>query len=306
MKIHQFVTISLLGIIPVLSIGTELKHEEIVAAGNVVKQYSRPRLSLNNCIEALKYVCDNNTKSASVKYLRDIYSRQLELAASHHFVIWDQSKNLEIKNLSITLWDLESKEAKLCKDLESPDALMSFYNFLGQSMAIGFTARDSIEAEKQREQAFKTEANGLFIKNLQFAADIENIRAKENTADEKIAFFLKLHPDLKNSEVFNSPVKELLAEFNQRGSDGINKLKSSEYLFYSTLIGYSSDRLHWTFEEGDKLISLKINEQKSIGNCVVSDITITVEGLRSGVRNFSLKVAHIVRSDRGLEVLGIN
>jgi hypothetical protein len=306
MKKLKLVALILFGITPILSIGTELNNEDLITAGSVVKQYLRPRLSLNNCMEALKYVCDNDTKSPSVKYLRDIYSRQLELAASHHFVAWDQSKNIELKNLSINLWDLESKEAKLCKDLESPDALMSFYSFLGKSMAIGVTARDSNEAEKQREQVFKNEANGLIIKNLQFASDIKEIYAKENAAEENIVSFLKLHPNLKNNEIFNTPRNELLTEFNQRGMDGINKLKSSEYLFYRTLIGKSSDRLFWTFEENDKLISLKINEQKSIGNCVVSDITITVEGLRSGVRNFSLKVAHLVRSDRGLEVIGIN
>jgi len=306
MKLNELLTLALFAIIPIFSLGNDLNQEDVITAGNVVKQYLRPRLSLNNCMEALKYVCDNNTKSPSVKYLRDIYSRQLELAASHHFVAWDQSKDIELKNLSINLWDLESKEAKLCKDLESPDALMSFYSFLGKSMAIGVTARDSNEAEKQREQAFKTEAKEYFIKNLQFASDIQEICAKENVAEENIVSFLKLHPNLKNDEVFNTPRNELLIEFNQRGMDGINKLKSSEYLFYRTLIGKSSDRLFWTFEESDKLISLKINEQKSIGNCVVSDITITVEGLRSGVKNFSLKVAHLVRSDRGLEVIGIN
>ena len=306
MKIHKLVTLAFLAIIPVFALGNDLIGEDIVSAGNIVKQYTRPRLSMINCIEALKYVYGDNAKSSGIKYLRDIYSRQLELAASHHFVIWDQSKNPEIKSLSYILYDLEYNEAKLCKELESPDAQMSLYIFLGKSMAISVTAKDSTEAEKLRSQALRKEFTGFVIKNFQFELNIKEFCSAEKQASEILDSFIKSNTKLKNSDAFNTPTAELIAEFNQRGVDGINKLKSSEYFFYKTLIGQSSDRLFWKFEENDKLISLKINEQKSIGNCVVSDITITVEGLRSGVRNFSLKVAHLVRSDRGLEVIGIN
>jgi hypothetical protein len=306
MKIHKLVTLAFLAIIPVFALGNDLTGEDIVSAGNIVKQYTRPRLSMINCIEALKYVYGDNAKSSGIKYLRDIYSRQLELAASHHFVIWDQSKNSEIKKLSYILYDLEYNQAKLCKGLDSPDAQVSLYNFLGRSMAVSVTAEDSTEAEKLRAQALRKEFTGFVIKNFEFELNIKEFCYAEKQASEILDSFIKSKPNLKNSDAFITPTAELIAEFNQRGVDGINKLKSSEYFFYRTLIGQSIDRLFWKFEESDRLIALQINHQKTVGNCVISDVTMTVEGVHSGVRNLSFKVAHLVRSDRGLEVIGVN
>jgi hypothetical protein len=306
MKIHRFVTFAVSGIISTLSYGSEFSSEELVHVNNLVNQHQLPKLSLNNSREALKYVYGEDAKSYSVKYLRDNYSSDLELAASYHHVIWDQSKNFELKNLSIKLHNLESAEAKLCRELESPNIQTAIYNFLGKSMAIGVTARDSSEAEKQRDQAIKIEAQMLLIKHLKFEASIQNIFVKDQEADESIKTFTKLHPNLLNSDLFKKSKNDLIIELNQRGIDGIKKLKSSDNFFYQTLIGSKSEKNSWKFEETDKLISLRINEQKLIGNCIISDVSVSVIGIQWGFKKLNFRVSHLVRSDRELEVIAVN
>lgn len=306
MKFYKVVTIILLGAIPVSSFSNELTNDEVVSASNVIKQYYRHKLSLRNCADSLQYVYGNNEKTTTVKFLKDVYSRQLELAASYHLVLHDQSRNIEIKKLSQSLYDLELMEAKVAKELENPSAAEYIINFFQESIATSFNEKNSVQSEKIREQQLKNNFQEYIKKAENFTSSLQEVFKLDNDGQKKISIFLKLHREIPDIEILNTQNNE----HNSCAAEGIKILKSSSVQFFRTLIGESlgknQNHIAWRFEESDKLLSLEIIDQKTFGNCIVSNVSLTVCGLNEHQNKMIFKVAHLVTDDYSLKVIGLN
>jgi hypothetical protein len=283
----------------------ELAKADIERAGQLCAESIRPTLILNYEMQSIQLVYGEADRTACIKLLKS-YAGQVELAASYHHVAIDTTLNPELLLLANSLRTLRLEETKLCANLAEPNLTVDTLSFLARSVSIGMNERDSVKASQLRNDLFLNSAMSHLGAQIKLNQDGKNIVAKEREAFQAILNFLSTHKDLEGNQTFEEPIRNLEAEHLKRGRDLADLLKSQPELLAQTLMGLSSSKLQWNFEPSDKVISTKVNDQKTLGICVVSDVTMTIQGQRAGVRTLNFKVAHQMNRVGFITVIGLN
>jgi|GEM_PF-6428826 len=283
----------------------ELDKADVERAGHLCAQSIRPTLILNYELQGIQSVYGEADRTACIKLLKQ-YARQVELAASYHHVTIDTTLNAELLLLAESLRTLRLQEAKLCANLVEPNPAVDTLTFLARSAAIGMSERDSAKASQLRSDLFLNSAISHLGAQIKLSQDGNSIAAKEREAFQAILSFMAAHKDLEGNKTFEGPIQNLEAEHTQRGQELAAQLKSQPALLVQSLMGQASTKLQWTFEASDKIISVKVNDQKTFGVCVVSDVTMVIQGQRAGVRTLNFKVAHQMNRVGAITVIGLN
>lgn len=275
----------------VSAFAANLDKPDIERAGRLCAQAVRPSIILSYEMQSVQLVFGESDRSTCLKLLK-AYTGQVELAASYHHVTGDTTNNVELLVLAKSLQDLRRQEAQLCANLVEPNAAADTLAFLGRSAFIGMTENDRQKANQLRNQAFLNASIGHLAAQMKLSQDGQKIIAQEKAAMQAVFNFLDTHPELKDNNDFEAPIQALIEEHTKRGEALAKRLQNEPNLLVQTLLGSYSSKLQWTFDASDKIISVKVNEQKTFGVCVVSDVTIVAQGQRAGVRTLNLKVAH--------------
>jgi hypothetical protein len=287
------------------SFAADLSKADIERAGNLCAQALRPTIILNYEIEATTAVFGGPDRATCVNLLKK-YAGQVEMAASYHRETTDLTSNPELLRLANSLCEIRRDEAKLCANLIDPNPAADALSFLGQSAVIGMRENDPKRAAQLREKAFFDGLMGHIGSQLQLNADGVKIVSQEKDAAQKLLGFLAAHPELQGDSDFEGPTRTLLSEHKKRGEAMAASLKRNPDLLTQSLLGLSSDRLGWTFDQADKIISVQVNDQKCIGICAVSDVTIVAQGQRAGLRTLTFKVAHEANRLGAVSVIALN
>lgn len=285
---------SLTALTPVFGKEAELSAASKEALGKLVAETMRPSLVFSHKIDALKFNRGEVEQAVAVKLFRD-HAGSFELAAAHGLVIRDETRDPVVATLALRFAMARKDEAALCANLQAPDAAADFTRFLLQSMAFSALAKD----RKEADELVLGSAIGNSLQHLgsqaKVTGDAARLKDCENQVLQAIDEFSKRYPELDEDAGFAKPIKQLLTEQAQRGQKAAKSLAADTKVFYQSLIGQRSERLNWNFEALDKLISLKVLEQKAIGTCVCSHVELVVQGGTSGkVRTLDIKVVHLV------------
>lgn len=283
---------ALLGLCAVLP-AAELDRSDIERLGHLAAQDARPTLLSKDEGQGYKYVYGDAVERYYPSILKE-HAALLERAAAHHRVVSDMTRNPEVFNFAHRMYELRLAQAKTLGSIQFPDIGSDFARFMAQGMFIGMTSKTNKEADEKIAAAFRNQAMNHLGSQLDLQVSIKNFASLEEQAKATWANFLNDHPGLAQESAYAAPLKELTAEHSRRGQDGLAQLNSSPQFFYSTLVGRSSERLNWLFEKEDQALTLQVNEQKTIGVYILSDVTMRIRGKSGQERTINFKALHLV------------
>lgn len=297
-------------IVTVLSLSSvfakSFDDSDVEIAGNLFAQSFRPTLVLSYEMQAIDDVFGGESNRSPAIGLLKNHAGQVELAASYHRVTLDTTKNQELLKLANDLYLLRHEESQICSDLVEPNSANDAMVLLGKLAYIESSSDNRQEREQLQSDAFVKGMMSHLGAQIKLGVDATRILRIEKECYEVLMAFLSAHPELNDSKVFNSPLLNLYNEHLKRGEELASKLKNDPEILVNSLLGLTSEKLNWRFDQADKIISVKINNQKKFGICVVSDVTIVSRGFISGKKTLNFKVAHQVNRLGGISVIALN
>jgi hypothetical protein len=195
--------------------------------------------------------------------------------------------------LAQLLSEARAKQAANCSRL--PDELLHGEGIglmMVEFMKISSEAPNEQEADRRAGEHFKQNWPELINLPAQQKAALDDILKTEK---EMRGIILSLDKDPEFKPIQREAAATVIRELETRASRTAASMTSES--FYATLLGAGLPQRPWTFEAGE-MVKLLIIDQKIVGHCIVSRIQLDVRGRSSGKAvSFSLAVVHKTYAD---------